>query len=125
MQVCFYWICQIQKAGEIALVNEIVQKKGKVGTVSSGWWESFRKRHPNLVLEEKRISQQKEVVVVRHENNDDHTQDHEEGSLDREQELDAEASLSECRFQEGYDERYNEWVRRFHPSTISIPGPSL
>ena len=25
----------------IALVNEIVQKKGKAGMVSSGWWESF------------------------------------------------------------------------------------
>ena len=34
----------------IALVNEIMQKKGKVITVSSGWWESFRKRHPDLVL---------------------------------------------------------------------------
>ena len=34
----------------MALVNEIVQKKGKVKIVSSGWWESFRKRHPDLVL---------------------------------------------------------------------------
>ena len=34
----------------IALVNEIVQKKGKVMAVSKGWWESFRKRHPDLVL---------------------------------------------------------------------------
>ena len=114
----------------IALVNEIMQKKGKVGTVSSGWWESFRKRHPNLVLEEKRISQQKEVVAVRHENNDDHTQDHEEGSLDREQELDAEASLFEYKSQEGYDEQYNEWVRRFHSycndwSMVVRVSPSL
>ena len=34
----------------ISLVNEIVQKKGKAKAVSSGWWESFRKRHPELVL---------------------------------------------------------------------------
>ena len=34
----------------IALVNEIVQKKGKARAVSSGWWELFRKRHPDLVL---------------------------------------------------------------------------
>ena len=34
----------------MALVNEIVQKKGKAKAVSSGWWESFRKRHPDLVL---------------------------------------------------------------------------
>ena len=32
------------------LVNEIVQKIGKARAVSSGWWESFRKRHPDLVL---------------------------------------------------------------------------
>ena len=34
----------------MALVNETVQKKGKARAVSSGWWESFRKRHPDLVL---------------------------------------------------------------------------
>ena len=34
----------------MALVNEIVQKKGKARAVSSGWLESFRKRHPDLVL---------------------------------------------------------------------------
>ena len=34
----------------MALVNKIVRKKGKAKAVSSGWWESFRKRHPDLVL---------------------------------------------------------------------------
>ena len=34
----------------MALVDEILQKKGKTKGVSNGWWESFRKRHPDLVL---------------------------------------------------------------------------
>ena len=34
----------------MTLVNEIVQKKGKANVVTNGWWESFRKRHPELVL---------------------------------------------------------------------------
>ena len=39
----------------IALVNEIVQKKGKVMavfSVSRGWWESFRKNTLILCLEQ-------------------------------------------------------------------------
>ena len=41
----------------------------------------------------------------------------------------AEVTLYEHRFQEGYDlhhdERYNEWIRRFHPSSISPRPPSF
>ena len=34
----------------IPLVNEVVQKKGKVTVVSRGLWELFKKRHPDIVL---------------------------------------------------------------------------
>ena len=35
----------------LSLVLDIVQRKGKpVTSISNGWWESFRRRHPSLVL---------------------------------------------------------------------------
>ena len=34
----------------LALVKRLLQKKGKCGTVTSGWWGSFCERHPNLTL---------------------------------------------------------------------------
>ena len=34
----------------IALVQGVMLKKGQHVTVTNGWWESFRKRHPNLTL---------------------------------------------------------------------------
>ena len=34
----------------MAIVEEIVARKGKEVHVSNGWWESFRKRHPILAL---------------------------------------------------------------------------
>ena len=62
-----------------------------------------------------------------------YAQEDKEGSQDGDQNLeftDAELNLFEYRFQEGYDldhdERYNEWVRRFHsslagPCSVSTP----
>ena len=34
----------------LALVRRLLQKKGKNAPVTSGWWESFCDRHPNLTL---------------------------------------------------------------------------
>ena len=55
-------------------------------------------------------------------------QEGKEGSQDGDRDLeftDAELNLFECRFHEGYDldtdERYNEWVQRFHSSNLAGP----
>ena len=34
----------------LQLVQEVVNRKGYNVQVSHGWWESFRRRHPNLSL---------------------------------------------------------------------------
>ena len=34
----------------IALVQEVVVQKGLPVSVTRGWWESFRRRHPKLTL---------------------------------------------------------------------------
>ena len=34
----------------IQIVQEVVTHKGMVATVTHGWWESFRRRHPKLTL---------------------------------------------------------------------------
>lgn len=34
----------------LALVQEVVRSKGKEAVVTGGWWESFKRRHPNITL---------------------------------------------------------------------------
>ena len=34
----------------IALVQGILIEKGHYVTVSNGWWESFKQRHPTITL---------------------------------------------------------------------------
>ena len=34
----------------LELVQEVVNRKGYTVHVSHGWWDSFRRRHPNLTL---------------------------------------------------------------------------
>jgi hypothetical protein len=34
----------------LELVQEVVNRKGYTVRVSHGWWDSFRRRHPNLTL---------------------------------------------------------------------------
>ena len=34
----------------IEIVQELLRRKGRNVTVSHGWWESFRRRHPNITL---------------------------------------------------------------------------
>ena len=39
------------KKDVLAIINRIIEAKGGAkSTVSLGWWESFRKRNPNLTL---------------------------------------------------------------------------
>ena len=38
------------KAQTLALVQRILETRGFDGTLSTGWWTSFRKRHPEVVL---------------------------------------------------------------------------
>ena len=35
----------------ISLVEDVVRMKGLASKVSFGWWESWRKRHPNISLQ--------------------------------------------------------------------------
>ncbi len=38
------------KAQALALVQRILESRGFSSTISTGWWSSFRKRHPEVVL---------------------------------------------------------------------------
>ena len=38
------------KKDVLAFVNRVIESKGFSPPVSNGWWESFKKRHPQLTL---------------------------------------------------------------------------
>ena len=93
-----------------------------------------KERHEH---KEEDTTSQCKIFVDKHIGKDvAYAQEGKEGSQDGDQDLeftDAELNLFECRFQEGYDldhdERYNEWVQRFHsslagPCSVSTPDQS-
>ena len=38
------------KSEVLALVQRVMDSRGKARTVTHGWWDSFQRRHPELVL---------------------------------------------------------------------------